>query len=67
MKLEFGDLPPLQEPCYSCWQGDPCPQCGNGRIVPTDFGQAVLDLVARHLYARLGDGKLKQKQNPEGK
>lgn len=60
MKLDFDDLPPLEEDrCGNCCQGwlfpdgpegVPCGRCGGtGGPAPTEFGLAVLELVARHL------------------
>ena len=48
------DFPPLERECPVC-NGRPyrgkCSHCDGHGLVPTDFGQAVLNLVARHLPA----------------
>lgn len=60
MKLDFDDLPPLEEErCSNCCRGMlfpdgpvgvPCARCGGtGGPAPTEFGLAVLELVDRHV------------------
>ena len=44
----------LEQKCFECsgrgtTYGSPCPACHGRRFVPTDFGQAVLNMIHRHL------------------
>jgi hypothetical protein len=43
----------LEEKCFECGGrglsiAGPCPACHGRRYVPTDFGQAVLNMIHRH-------------------
>jgi hypothetical protein len=43
----------LEEKCFECAGSGssiagPCPACHGRRYVPTDFGQAVLNMIHRH-------------------
>jgi len=50
MTLDFDDLPPLTEACHcSGWDPSACPVCKGTGMKPTEFGEAVLDLVRTYL------------------
>lgn len=70
MPLTFADLPPLEVKCEAC-SGEgfsthphadgrdrrhPCSQCDMRGYVPSEFGEAVLDLVRK--YVKVSGGNL---------
>jgi hypothetical protein len=53
----------LEKFCFRCKglglvaPSEPCGHCGGTGRVLTDFGQAILDLIARHVLCEAGPAK----------